>query len=322
MQSTVLFSYPPSSSPSQHQYTEEDETRGQGGVCRAAWEGNLKVLQGLVEEVRRGKNEMLAGYGPLHFAASLNNVDIVNFLLENGMDKNARDAEGNTPLMWAVASNGSEELMEAFVDHGADVNIQNYAGETALYRASQLGMVEKVEFLLENGANVFVTTMDGATALHAAAAVGDEEIVEVLAKHGAPLNARDHEGDTALHWAVREEHPDCVRLLVALGASLALPNEDGETPLDLASSCQDQAMVMCIASLLQAVAGNKSWELFYAASCDDNVQQQPGHLLSVEMLGKELALANHNLGSLSLREKHSNPPFPTATGRSALPVAF
>jgi len=137
-------------------------------VCLAAWNSNLKVLEGLLEQVKRG-GVSPTGYGPTHFAASMGNVEVLEFLLASGVDKNERDSDGNSALMWVVASDGAEEMLDSLVDHGADINLQNFNGETALFVACSRGLANKAEYLLDNGADANIANLDGATALHAAA---------------------------------------------------------------------------------------------------------------------------------------------------------
>jgi len=200
-----------------------------------------------LEQVRKG-GVSSTGYGPTHFAASLGNVEVMEFLLASGVDKNERDADGNSALMWVVSSDGSEDLMDALVDHGASVNLQNFRGETALFTACARGLEDKVEFLLESGADVHIADLDGATPLHAAAAgQGDASLISLLVRYGASVKAGDDEGDTPLHWAVREGRMEAVQALVQLGASVMQRNEDGETALELALSSDDEPMAKHLA---------------------------------------------------------------------------
>jgi len=255
--------------------------------CTAAWNSNLNVLERLVEQEQhyeRNKHNLHAsqttseivlpsGFGPLHFAASLGNIDIVNHLLDNNLsNKNCRDKDGNTPLMWVVASDGSEELMEALIDHGADINAQNFVGETALYLASSRGLLEKVELLLENGARTQIANLDGATPLHVACAGGYEEVVSLLIQYGAFLNAGDDEEDTPLHWAVREGHKDIIETLISSGSEINCANGDGETPLGLAIALESQDIVECLLGMggketgvsVSAIKGGPNANMKYA----------------------------------------------------------
>jgi len=212
------------------------------GIVNETLNTNIHVIEKLVEQERSGSAAM--GFGPLHFAVSLGNLDIVKRLLDSGLvNKDSRDKDGNTPLIWAVTSDGSEEMLEALVDHGADINVQNYIGETALYIASARGLADKVEYLLENGARTQITNLDGATALHAACAGGHEYAVEVLIRFGAFLNAGDDEDDTPLHWAIRESQKEIIRMLVEAGCELNCVNSDGETPLALAIALEASNIV-------------------------------------------------------------------------------
>ena len=217
-------------------------------VCLAAWNSNLKVLEGLLEQVRKG-GVSSTGYGPTHFAASLGNVEVMEFLLASGVDKNERDADGNSALMWVVSADGSEDLMDALVDHGANVNMQNFVGETALFTACARGLEDKVEFLLENGADAHIADLDGATPLHAAAGQGDSSLIELLVRYGASVSAADDEGDSPLHWAVREGKMEAAQALIQLGASISQCNEDGESALELALSLDDEPMAKHLSTL-------------------------------------------------------------------------
>lgn len=279
----------------------------------AAWEDDLSVIKDLLQSIedegsasdsseassvtdggcipfpetaQLGSTSADFGFGPLHCAASMGNVEMLTSILAaNVCDVDELDKDGNTALMWAISyactsapppSGGAPtpsssyvepdcyvggdcakkrrelELVEALIDHGANVNKANFEGETPIFAAVKLGCAEKVAFLLENGADPNVKDINGATCLHHAAALGMDTIVAILLRNGAFFNERDEWDECALHWAVREGGDRAmriVRLLAEHGAVLDIYNDDDETPLDLAMEIGDDRMVQLLLSL-------------------------------------------------------------------------
>ena len=84
--------------------------------------------------IRAGANVNAAnenGWTALHFAALYNDdPEVVKLLLENGANIDARDEYGDTPLMNAVISQFPRHIL-LLLNHGADPNVVNNAGETA-----------------------------------------------------------------------------------------------------------------------------------------------------------------------------------------------
>ena len=118
--------------------------------------------------------------------AAIRNEDAqaVRNLIDNGADVNARDGEGNTPLILA-SFYASPECVALLLEKGADVNAANKAGVTALIRAATSH--EKARLLLEAGARVRVRTADlGNTPLILAARrAGNSRTVRLLLERGA-----------------------------------------------------------------------------------------------------------------------------------------
>ena len=80
--------------------------------------------------------EPLHGSAPLHIAAQQGDLAIVELLVQQGADINARDdrAGGLTPLHWAV-DRGHAAVVEFILQNGADVNARDNFGRTPLYSA-------------------------------------------------------------------------------------------------------------------------------------------------------------------------------------------
>jgi ankyrin repeat protein len=67
---------------------------------------------------------------PLHKAASIGSVDMVNLLIESGANINAQNILGETPLMLAIVKN-YEDVIYTLLKNGAKIDIKNNIGETA-----------------------------------------------------------------------------------------------------------------------------------------------------------------------------------------------
>ena len=82
---------------------------------------------------------------------------------------NARDPDGNTPLILAaVAETGHDYLAHLFdllKGRGADFNASNREGETALMAAAEAGEDDAVRLLLERGADPHRRDHRGRTAV-------------------------------------------------------------------------------------------------------------------------------------------------------------
>ena len=165
---------------------------------------------------------------------------------------NARDKSGMSVLEQAASSNHIE-LVRLLLAKGADVNMVDEGGFTALVNAAGNGDRNSalVKLLLEHGAAVNVRTGDTfevvkngpialghQTPLQIAAGQANYEAVEALLKAGADVNAKDVRNATALVFAVATDHanPKVVELLLAKGAAR-------EPALDWVRRYQDPAIL-------------------------------------------------------------------------------
>ena len=92
----------------------------------------------------------------------------------------------------------------------------------------------RIQELLDLGANVNVRDHKGKTALHRAAQAGFIEITKLLLAEGAELEARDLKEETPLFDAVRAGRPEALALLIENGADVGAENRLGQTPSFLA----------------------------------------------------------------------------------------
>jgi hypothetical protein len=100
-------------------------------------------------ELSSFKNDLIVTH--VVSAVKQGRIDIVNSLVANGADVNVRDRDGWTALMRA-ACEGHTEIVHILMQAGADVHVKNDEGESALTLAREKGHTCIVNLLREGGA--------------------------------------------------------------------------------------------------------------------------------------------------------------------------
>ena len=96
------------------------------------------------------------GEAPIHIVTKQRDIGWLGFLLQANADVNARDRDGNTPLLLAAIGRWTEGT-ELLIAIRADVDRRNNAGETALIKAVEANDPAGARLLLDAGANPDLT---------------------------------------------------------------------------------------------------------------------------------------------------------------------
>ncbi|XP_076451290.1 uncharacterized protein LOC143287230 [Babylonia areolata] len=179
---------------------------------------------------------------PLHMAGSENLVQIAQILLQMGVDVNAVEKRGATPLMYALMANSRAVADILLHADGLDLTLTDRKGMSPLHIACHENNTSAVEeILLRDQTHVNSLMAEGRYApLHLAAEVDGVEIVRLMALVGsADVNIRvggtgEHAQDTPLHRACLKGYYTCVEALLDFGADVNMENKDMETPLHYA----------------------------------------------------------------------------------------
>jgi ankyrin repeat protein len=141
--------------------------------------------------------DSLAGEAPPHVtdpkaarimeALRLRDSAAFDRLIRNRIAINRLGTNADTPLMYSVFY-GSIDSVRKLLDAGAEANLANSVGATALMWAVR--DIEKVQTLVEHGAKVDVVSNDGRTPLETAIQRSDGEATALfLLNHGAKFAA-------------------------------------------------------------------------------------------------------------------------------------
>lgn len=188
--------------------------------------------------------------------------------------------------MKAVAGQSNRSVLELLVQAGANIEIRNNEGNTALLLTKSC---EIASFLLEHRANSAAQDNTGSTALIKAVLSDDIELITLLVSKGAPLETINNNGDTALSQAVRQgtwdKRIDTIRYLLNAGAKIETLNKQGNTPLIEAAIEGNPA----IAELLMQLKANVKAKNFAGQTAVD-VALKTYHRKFAEKLDPSIAL--------------------------------
>ncbi|KAJ8125223.1 hypothetical protein O1611_g8416 [Lasiodiplodia mahajangana] len=187
-------------------------------IQAAATQGHYGIVE---ELLKRGANvnalttnENFPEGTALQGATEAGQTEIVRLLLESGADPNHGSGECAPPII--AASRGAEvEILDLLVK--AKPKIDVFGGpdmSTPLINAAAYMPVSSVEQLLAAGADINLTDNDGNTALIMASVRGDDDAVKCLLENGADIMHSSPENGNALKAALDEENMDCLALLV------------------------------------------------------------------------------------------------------------
>lgn len=124
---------------------------------------------------------------PLHEAVRNSDLDRLTGLLQAGHNPDEADEKGRTALHFAVArlQDGGYLYVSKLLQFGADSNMRDSGGATALRYAAENGSAATIALLLENGADPNLRAIGGGSPLGAAYIHGYIHIAGVLESFGA-----------------------------------------------------------------------------------------------------------------------------------------
>lgn len=170
------------------------------------------------------------GLTPLHWAALKNHYALCHYLLQKGVDVNAKGGDVNaTPVLWAARS-CNYYIVNLLLQHGADPLKTDDQGFNLIQNATMDGNVFQLVLILLYDIPVDIPDPKGHTCLMWAAYKGYPACVEILLQWGASVSAVDENGFTALHWALVNGSYSCIQKLIDYGSDRFASTNDGKTP--------------------------------------------------------------------------------------------
>ena len=148
-------------------------------IFDSAREGDVENAKKLVAENPDTINSLSPqGYSPLILACYYNRTEFIQFLADNKVKLEA--TQGKPTALQACAYKGFEDAVAILLKYGADPNLWDPNGTTALIYATQFKHVKIAKMLVEAGADVKYRDPNGNTALDYAKQLQVQELYKVL----------------------------------------------------------------------------------------------------------------------------------------------
>ncbi|XP_060600302.1 SH3 and multiple ankyrin repeat domains protein 2-like isoform X4 [Ruditapes philippinarum] len=142
------------------------------------------------------------GQTPMHKAILQGNQVAVQSLLDLGASTNYKDSRGLTPLYYSVLYGKNAACAELLLHERAVIGTQDEQGWFEIHQACKLGLVQHLEHLMFYGADLNVANASGNTALHVCAVNNNEQCTRVLLFRGANKHILNFNNQTAQQVAI------------------------------------------------------------------------------------------------------------------------
>lgn len=167
-------------------------------VAMAREHGNESLARYMIaESLRLVGVDSVYGWSALHMAVKDKDEGLVRELLGKGVDVNAQDNNGRTPLHLAVNDEEvSTVIVMLLIKNGAKVSTKDYRGKTPLHLATHQFSLSAVRILLHAGADVNAKDRHGNGPLEIAQklAYTDPEIYQDISSiltYGGAISSRE-----------------------------------------------------------------------------------------------------------------------------------
>lgn len=168
-------------------------------------------------------------------ASKFGSFDMVNFLIEKGIDADIINDDGNTALLIATKRN-DHRIITLLINHGVDINKRNKENNNAIEIAIIYHNCLAVKCLLDNGAELNFN--DNKLILNVcflAIIIGDLPLVKLCLEKGVDPNAKNYKKESLLNCAVSQKKINIIETLLAHGANI-----------DASESCNGRSLEIAI----------------------------------------------------------------------------
>ncbi|KAK4694098.1 hypothetical protein P7C71_g3424, partial [Lecanoromycetidae sp. Uapishka_2] len=210
----------------------EVDSEGKTPLCLAAIRDDVSAVETLLSFGAKPNIKDTLGQTPLHFVKS---TEVCNLLLKAGVERDARNSYlGRSALHHLCHGVKDLDVLDILVEAGMDINIRDAAGESPLMIAKRFATGKR---LIELGADVdLVEYSSGLSVILAAVKFDHHEILPLLLQNGANYTTLNRYGGNIAHVAAQFSSAEVMSFLAEanlVNLDMDLKDVTGKTPADL-----------------------------------------------------------------------------------------
>ena len=161
----------------------------------------------------------------------MKDAKVAKYLLDNGLDPNAKDTFNRAPLFFAHDG----EIVKLLLEYGANIESRDNNDVTVMFSGSWNKKPDAKLAMIAAGANLNLKNREGRSLLYT---VHEPVVYKELLVKGLNVNDKDKFGMTPLHYVCKEHWGEkqtlLTELLIAYGADVNAMDDSGMMPLDYA----------------------------------------------------------------------------------------
>lgn len=172
------------------------------------------------------------GNGIFNYAAKTGNIELMNFLVKQGLSYKKPNKKGGNAMIFASRGTRNKkntlETYQYLEKLGIAPNVVTNDGITPLhsiaYRGKDMGIYK---YFLSKGVDVNQADGNGNTPFLNSTLMNDVKIISMLSKHVKNINTQNKDGKTALTNAIQRNSPEVVNFLIEKGADVHVTDKKG-----------------------------------------------------------------------------------------------
>ena len=190
-------------------------------LIHAAYKNRLWLVKLLIAFGAKIDKANSLGQTPLTIAAHLGCAKVTEYLLSKGARFPGKNRNGESILHTSIKIGGDLETVKVLLKYGAKINDPDREGNTPLMIAVQKGCCQIVKYLCEKGADPNLQNAKGETAIIIAAAnihISEDHviyIVNTIVAHGGNINIQDSRGRSAIFYAIEKNKVRVVKFFLS-----------------------------------------------------------------------------------------------------------